>query len=90
MQFGGNECLTSFTYFSLVLDIAGGVEGAALITFSPNGGDNQKWYFDDDCTIRSGTGLVMDIEGNNFEQGSRILGFTKHGGDNQKFRIEPC
>jgi hypothetical protein len=82
IQFGGNECLTSFSYFSLVLDITGGHHGGAIITYSPHGGNNQKWYFDDDSTIRSGTGLVLDIEGGKFQQGTRILGFTKHGADN--------
>ncbi|XP_023714204.1 endo-1,4-beta-xylanase A [Cryptotermes secundus] len=72
-----------------VLDIAQSGHGAPLITYSPHGGSNQKWYFDDDFTIRSGTGLVMDIEGGRSHQGTRIIGFGKHGGHNQKFRIEP-
>jgi hypothetical protein len=89
IYFGGNDCLTSFSYFSLVLDISGASFGGAVITYSPHGGSNQKWYFDDDFTIRSGTGMVLDVEGSNFRQGTRIVGFRKHGGQNQKFRIEP-
>ena len=79
----------SFSYFSLVLDITGASAGGAVITYSAHGGNNQKWHFDDDFTIRSGTGLVLDVEGNNFRQGTRIVGSKKQGGQNQKFRIEP-
>lgn len=85
----GNDRLTSFSYFSLTLDISGARHGGPIITYTPHGGSNQKWYFDDDFTIRSGTGMVLDVEGSKFQQGTRIIGYRKHGGHNQKFRIEP-
>jgi hypothetical protein len=81
--------LTSVPRFSFVLDIAQGGHGSPLILYNPHGGTNQKWFFDDDFTIRSGTGLVLDIEGGASYQGTRIIGYGKHGGHNQKFRIEP-
>jgi hypothetical protein len=81
--------LTGISCFSLALDIAEGRQGGPIITFSPHGNNNQKWYFDDDFTIRSGTGMVIDIEGGRSNQGTRVIGYQKHGGHNQKFRIEP-
>jgi hypothetical protein len=60
-----------------------------VITYSPHGGSHQKWFFDDDFTIRSNTGMVMDIEGGRSSQGTRVIGYGKHGGQYQKFRIVP-
>jgi hypothetical protein len=79
----------SASCFSLVLDISGGKQNGSLITYTPHGGTNQKWYFDDDFTIRSGTGMVIEIEGGKPRQGARVIGIRKHGGQTQKFRIEP-
>jgi hypothetical protein len=78
-----------FSYFSLVLDMRQANFGGAVFTYTPHGGSHQKRYFDDDFTIRNGTGMVLNVEGNNFQQGTRIVGFQKQGGQNQKFRIEP-
>lgn len=78
-----------FSYFRLVLDISGANYGGSVITYGANGGSNQKWYFDDDFTIRSGTGMVLEPEGSRLEQGRRMIGFRKLGGHSQKFRIEP-
>jgi hypothetical protein len=66
-----------------------GAKGGAIIINTPKGDNNQNWYFDDDSTIRSGTGMVLDVDDSKFQQGTRILGFKKHGGQNQKFRTEP-
>ncbi|KAJ9593322.1 hypothetical protein L9F63_015142, partial [Diploptera punctata] len=73
----------------LVLDISGGNHGAPVITFKGHGGGNQKWYFEDDFTIRNGTGMVMDVEHGAAAPGTRIIGYPKHGAPNQKFRIVP-
>jgi hypothetical protein len=60
-----------------------------VITFSPHGGRNQKWFFDKDFTIRSITGMVMDIECGISSEGVRVIGHRKNGWETQKFRIEP-
>ena len=79
----------SFSYFSLVLDLTSAETGGAVITYSAHGGTHQKWYFNDDFTIRNGTGRILEVEGNNFRQGTRIVGLKNQVGHNQKFRIEP-
>ena len=73
----------------LVLDISGGSHGSPIITYKGHGGGNQQWFFDDDFTIRSGTGMVLDVENGASSPGARIIGYTKHGAPNQKFRIVP-
>jgi hypothetical protein len=74
----------------LVLDIAGGSEKGKIILWNKHGGDNQKWYFDEDFTIRSGLGFVLDVEHASTDNSSGLLAFAKHGKDNQKFRIVPA
>jgi hypothetical protein len=54
-----------------------------------DGEHNQKWYFDQDMTIRSELGFVMDVKRSSTINMSTIIAFTKHGRDNQKFRILP-
>ncbi|PSN42601.1 hypothetical protein C0J52_19718 [Blattella germanica] len=86
---GVNQKFQVVPYDKLALDISGGSHGAPIITYNSHGGHNQKWFFDDDFTIRSGTGMVMDIEGGQGYQGARVISYNKHGGPNQKFRIVP-
>jgi hypothetical protein len=73
----------------LVLDVEGGAENGKIIMWSKNGGDNQKWYFDDDFTIRSGLGFVLDVKEASTQDCTTLLAFSKHGQENQKFRIVP-
>jgi hypothetical protein len=54
-----------------------------------NGQDNQKWHFDDDFTIRSETGSVLDVKDSSVESGAPIIAFGKTGGGSQNFRIVP-
>jgi hypothetical protein len=54
-----------------------------------HGGDNQKWYFDDDLTIRSELGFVLDVKFRSTENGATLICYPKHGDDNQKFRVVP-
>jgi hypothetical protein len=53
------------------------------------GGDNQKWYFDEDMTIRSELGYVLDVKFSSKINNSSVIAFSKHGKDNQKFRVLP-
>jgi len=57
--------------------------------WSGHGGDNQKWYFDDDMTIRSELGFVLDVKYRSLERGTTLIAFSKHGDNNQRFRIVP-
>jgi hypothetical protein len=54
-----------------------------------NGGDNQKWYFDDDQTIRSGLGNVLSVKDGSLDCGSSLLASSNEDLESQKFRIVP-
>jgi hypothetical protein len=54
-----------------------------------NGEHKQKWYFDQDMTIRSELGFVMDVKRSSTKNIVTVIAFTKHGRANQKFRIFP-
>jgi hypothetical protein len=54
-----------------------------------NGGNNQKWYFVDDLTIRSALGFVLGVKDGSTENSSTLVAFAMNGLDNQKFRIVP-
>ena len=60
-----------------------------MIIMIENGEDNQKWSFEDDQTINSELGLVLDVQLSLEENGSPVIAYNKHNGDNQKFRILP-
>jgi hypothetical protein len=55
----------------------------------PSGTAKQKWYFDDDFTVRNDDGMVLDVQKGSKEAGTQVIAFKKHGGPNQKFRIVP-
>jgi hypothetical protein len=55
----------------------------------PSGTATQKWYFDDDFTVRNEDGIVLDVQKGSKEAGTHVIAFNKHGGPNQKFRIVP-
>jgi hypothetical protein len=57
--------------------------------WSDHGRDNQIWHFDEDMTIRSELGFVLDVKNGAVENTSPLIAFRKHGKDNQKFRIVP-
>jgi len=80
---------SEFFAFRLALDIAGGNETGNVILWSQHGGDNQRWHFDDDLTIRSELGFVMDVTRRSTDSGTPIIAYRHHGDDNQRFRIVP-
>lgn len=55
----------------------------------PSETSKQKWYFDDDFTIRNEDGLVLDVQKGSKKAGTQVIAFKKHGEPNQKFRIVP-
>lgn len=57
--------------------------------WSKNGGDNQKWTFEDDFTIKSGLNFVLDVKDASKDNHTNLLAFSGHGGENQKFRVVP-
>lgn len=77
------------------LDVSGasGNDGAAVIQWSGNGGDNQKWrlvpagdgYF---SIIARHSGKYLDVSGVSVNDGAGIVQWTGWGGDNQKFSLE--
>jgi len=79
---------TEFSAFRLVLDVSERNKGGVII-MSENEGAYQKWYFEEDQTIRSELGLVMDVKFYSKENGSTVIAYSKHGQNNQKFRILP-
>jgi len=54
-----------------------------------NGADNQKWHFDDDFTIRSELGSVLEVKGASFEDCAPLVAASKESRECQKFRIVP-
>jgi hypothetical protein len=54
-----------------------------------NEGVNQKWHFDEDMTIRSEMGYVLDVVHGSKINNSTVIAYNKNGRDNQKFRILP-
>lgn len=73
----------------LVLDVEGGAENGKIIMWSKNGGDNQKWHFEDDLTIKSGLGFVLDVKEDATDNRTTLMAYSRHGQDNQKFRVVP-
>lgn len=72
----------------LVLDIRGGEKaGSQIIQYKENGGDNQKWYWHKDCSIRSENGFCLEVQNSNFEPNACIIAAESTGADNQKWRI---
>ncbi|MCX2185307.1 RICIN domain-containing protein [Streptomyces sp. SKN60] len=66
--------------------------GTQLITWSPNGGANQKWTLtrqtDGSYELRNGSsGKCADIEGGSTAAGARVIQWTCHGGANQRWTI---
>jgi hypothetical protein len=55
-----------------------------------NGGDNQKWNFDDDFTIRSEMGCVLDVKDGSSDNSAPLVAARKHHQEHEKFRIVPC
>ncbi|WMX48763.1 RICIN domain-containing protein [Streptomyces roseicoloratus] len=66
--------------------------GTQLVTWTPNGGANQKWTLtrqsDGSYEMRNGaSGKCADIEGGSTAAGARVIQWTCHGGPNQRWRI---
>jgi len=66
--------------------------GTQLVTWTPNGGANQKWTLtrqpDGSYELRNGaSGKCADIEGGSTAAGARVIQWTCHGGTNQRWRI---
>ncbi|MEU8762434.1 RICIN domain-containing protein [Streptomyces sp. NPDC048659] len=68
-------------------------DGTRLVTWTPNGGANQKWTFtrqgDGSYELRNGhSGKCADVEGGTSAgAGARIIQWTCHGGANQRWNV---
>jgi hypothetical protein len=54
-----------------------------------NGGDNQKWHFDEDLTIRSELGYVLEVREARTQNSAPLVAASKSGEEHQKFRVVP-
>ena len=78
-----------FSAFRLALDISGAQENGEIVMWTDHGGNNQKWNFDDDLTIRSELGTVLDVKDGSRENNSQLIATSSAGREHQKFRIVP-
>ena len=70
----------------LMLDIyRGEVKGRYIIQWPKHDGSNQKWTFHRDGTIRSPSGLCLDVQ--NVEEGTEVIVSPPHGGSSQKWYL---
>ncbi len=78
-----------------VLDVTGSstANGAKVIQWGSNGGNNQQWKLvslgNGEFSIEARhSGKVLDVEGAGTGEGAQVLQWTWHGGDNQRFYLE--
>ena len=80
----------------LVADIAYGTSanGGNMIVWTPNGGDNQTIYLEEDAKDPGfytawivGTGKVLDVDHGLPFHGTNVLQWEKNGGNNQKWAV---
>jgi hypothetical protein len=83
------EIYNGMLVFRLVLDISGGKEHGDVVMWSDNGGDNQKWNFDEDMTIRSELGSVLQVKDSSTDNCASIVAAGNEGNESQKFRVVP-
>jgi hypothetical protein len=62
------------------------VNSGAVRMAKAEGGPNQKWFFEDDGTIRSNLGLVLDVYGFNKNAWASVIVARRHGKWNQLFQ----
>jgi len=73
----------------MVLDISSASKDdrARLIVHPYHGGENQRFKFEPNGTIRAvHSGKVLDVE-DGMAQGHNIIQYTSHGGSNQRWAI---
>jgi hypothetical protein len=80
---------TEVSTFRLSLDIKGGGMHGEITMWPDTGGANQKWHFDDDLTIRSDLGSVLDVTDGSADNGTRLIATSKLGQEHHKFRVVP-
>jgi hypothetical protein len=76
-------------------DVKGGskLDGAPIIQWSPNGGLNQQWVFeqvgDAYRIVSANTGKVLDVAGGSQAEGAAVIQWPWRGTPNQLWRVEP-
>ena len=65
-----------------------GADGAPIIQWDWNGGDNQRWVLIAPIVAQH-SGQVLDVKGVSTDSGATIQQWPYHGFGNQLFRIEP-
>jgi hypothetical protein len=74
-QWKYNNGMISSKLNNLVLDVG---TNDRVVMVEPNGTEKQKWYFDDDFTIRNEEGMVLDVPKGSKEAGNHVIAFKKH------------
>ena len=64
-------------------------ECCSVIISKPKRGPQQLWEFEEDGTIRSKLGRVLDVYEIKTEPGTPVIAYPKNGGWNQNFRFIP-
>ena len=80
---------TEVSTFRHGLDISGGNANGEIIMWGDNGGHNQKWNFDEDMTIRSGLGSLLEARGVSPESTPTIFAANTACQAKHKFRVVP-
>lgn len=69
------------------LDVAGlnQQDGARVIAYTCNGGENQRWDVSGGMIRSRMNGKCLDVSGERFEQGTPVIMWRCHGSRNQRF-----
>ena len=63
------------------------IQGGQIVVWDQHSGPNQNWTFYPDGTIRSPSGLCLDISGGNVQKGTPIIAWPSNNGLNQKWTL---
>lgn len=68
--------------------------GTALVTWTPNGGANQKWVFTHQADgsyriVNAESGLCLDVADGSSSAGAKVIQWTCTGGANQRWLVGP-
>lgn len=68
--------------------------GTALVTWTPNGGANQKWVFTHQAdgsyrVVNAESGLCLDVADGSSSAGAKVIQWTCTGGANQRWLVGP-
>ena len=81
---------------NMCLDVSGAsaADGARVIQWPCNGGDNQRWRVESAGSgfyrlVASHSGKALDVFAASTADGAEVIQFAPHGGENQQWLLEP-